>query len=707
MSKVNLNKISLKQDGGGMMQQPSQQVDPAIKQIGSFFTTAVQQGQQPEQVVMSLMQQEVDQQTIAQALMLVGYQEQQLTQLFNNIADMKVKANQPASAEEITSNPQELARAEEIEDESMGLPLLDEIDPMAKSGIEIKPENKGKFTRWAKSRGMTVKEAYKKVLANKDRYPASVVKMANFARNAAGWNKAEDGTEMLDAANKFANLANSRVIDQDNNILIGSQPDQKDEGFIQPGPFYVDPNAFKVGNNFSLGKAANVLLEGYEDMFSGKDKDGDGLKDGSFRDWGRKAARNQANKYANADYTFKFDLSDENLQNIQAYRDSLGEDATVADVAKDAGIQVDQDLLEKTTGAVNNFLEQNIDDLSGAALDTYNALKKKLQGNSSGGARTGTEMKGWPEDLPKALFGFGKKRREAKQKIKENPIAFARVMAGDVTAIPGLMAKVGFELPRAQFAGQPGYMDFDPYDPNFDMGDYLQQFTQTDYQRDMNSIIPPVQQRSASSDDSTAEQEGPSSEELFARINQPTVDINTGGVGGFLDRLKNSNVAMAFGDVSNFAVKAADVVNDFFEDKKIEEAKLDLRNQMVADNIYGTKTDPFNSRGTFDINSGLMGSEGDATTGLYLTKKGGEKLPASVNNPGFKALPPSAQQNILQNMAYGGPKGEDAYLARRDAAIQASIAQQKAKMGGEKNIVNVDSDMLAKLIAAGADIEML
>ena len=316
------------------------------------------------------------------------------------------------------------------------------------------------------------------------------------------------------------------------------------------------------------------------------------------------------------------------------------------------------------------------------------------------------------EELPQALFGFGKRGRQAKQKIKEDPIAFARLMAGDVSAIPGMMAKVGVELPRAQFAGQPGFMDFDPYDPNFDMGNYLQQFTQTDYQRDMNSIIPPAQQRSASSDvvdNSTVEQEGPSSEELFARINQPTVDINTGGVGGFLDRLKNSNVARAFGDVSNFAVKAADVVNDFFEDEKIAKAKIDLRNSMVADNIYGTKTDPFNSRGTFDINSGLMGSEGDATTGLYLTKEGKE-LPASVDNPGFRALPPSAQKNILDNMPkkkYGGPKGEDAYLARRDAAIKASIAQQKAMMGGEKNIVNVDSDTLAKLIAAGADIEML
>lgn len=66
--------------------------------------------------------------------------------------------------------------------------------PMGKSGIEIKPENRGKFTRWAKKRGMTVKQAYAKVLANKDEYPPSIVKMANFARNAAGWKKEEGGS---------------------------------------------------------------------------------------------------------------------------------------------------------------------------------------------------------------------------------------------------------------------------------------------------------------------------------------------------------------------------------------------------------------------------------------------------------------------------------------------------------------------------------
>jgi hypothetical protein len=61
------------------------------------------------------------------------------------------------------------------------------------SGIHIKPENRGKFTAWASSRGMSVPEAANKVMANTDQYSPGVVKMANFAKNAAGWNKNEMG----------------------------------------------------------------------------------------------------------------------------------------------------------------------------------------------------------------------------------------------------------------------------------------------------------------------------------------------------------------------------------------------------------------------------------------------------------------------------------------------------------------------------------
>lgn len=59
--------------------------------------------------------------------------------------------------------------------------------------IDIKPSHAGKFTKWAKSKGMTVSEATSKVLANPDKYSDEVKKMANFARNIG---KAQNGTTL-------------------------------------------------------------------------------------------------------------------------------------------------------------------------------------------------------------------------------------------------------------------------------------------------------------------------------------------------------------------------------------------------------------------------------------------------------------------------------------------------------------------------------
>lgn len=58
-----------------------------------------------------------------------------------------------------------------------------------KSGgkIHIKPENRGKFTRWAKNHGMSVQQAASAVMsAPKGKYSEGVRKMANFARNFGG-----------------------------------------------------------------------------------------------------------------------------------------------------------------------------------------------------------------------------------------------------------------------------------------------------------------------------------------------------------------------------------------------------------------------------------------------------------------------------------------------------------------------------------------
>ena len=193
-----INKKSLMQMGGVPTEQ---NVDPAMEQIVGFISSSINEGQDPSEVIMGLLQQEVDQQIIGQALIQVGYQEEDVIALFDKIQ----KESQPAPAptpQEQTQNPQELARNQAMEEQAETQKqeaMVAEQDAMAqqlqaKSGIEIKPENEGKFTKWATARNMSVQEAANKVMSNRGRYPASVIKMANFAKNAAGWKKQAGGT---------------------------------------------------------------------------------------------------------------------------------------------------------------------------------------------------------------------------------------------------------------------------------------------------------------------------------------------------------------------------------------------------------------------------------------------------------------------------------------------------------------------------------
>ena len=59
--------------------------------------------------------------------------------------------------------------------------------------INIKKKNRGKFTESANRAGMGVQEYARHILANKDKYSSTLVKRANFARNAAGWKHALGG----------------------------------------------------------------------------------------------------------------------------------------------------------------------------------------------------------------------------------------------------------------------------------------------------------------------------------------------------------------------------------------------------------------------------------------------------------------------------------------------------------------------------------
>ena len=55
--------------------------------------------------------------------------------------------------------------------------------------IHIKKSKRGTFTKAAKQHGMSVQGFANKVLKNPSKYSAAMRKKANFARNAAKWNK--------------------------------------------------------------------------------------------------------------------------------------------------------------------------------------------------------------------------------------------------------------------------------------------------------------------------------------------------------------------------------------------------------------------------------------------------------------------------------------------------------------------------------------
>jgi hypothetical protein len=71
---------------------------------------------------------------------------------------------------------------------------------LAKDGIEIKPENRGKFTEYKKRTGKTTEES----LHSKDPH---VRQMANFARNAAKWDKAQTGAAVSGAGGAATGVA--------------------------------------------------------------------------------------------------------------------------------------------------------------------------------------------------------------------------------------------------------------------------------------------------------------------------------------------------------------------------------------------------------------------------------------------------------------------------------------------------------------------
>lgn len=105
--------------------------------------------------------------------------------------------------------------------------------------IHIKEQNKGLFTKAAKRAGMGTQEYARHILANKDDYSSTLVKRANFARNAAGWQHGKGGHIFQDGGEGGKKIPDAYIktenVPQDviNYWGIGKNPDGYfDEQFL-------------------------------------------------------------------------------------------------------------------------------------------------------------------------------------------------------------------------------------------------------------------------------------------------------------------------------------------------------------------------------------------------------------------------------------------------------------------------------------------
>lgn len=130
----------------------------------------------------------------------------------------------------------------------------------AGAGIRIKPENRGKFTSWANSRGMGVQEAANKVMANTNEYPTSVVRMANFAKNAAGWKNGMGGYYAMGGGIEDGyEYGDQRAV-----VSYGGPRYQS----MEPGREFINKMGgyYKMGGYPSYAMGGNVPMYGFGDV---------------------------------------------------------------------------------------------------------------------------------------------------------------------------------------------------------------------------------------------------------------------------------------------------------------------------------------------------------------------------------------------------------------------------------------------------------
>ena len=198
--------------------------------------------------------------------------------------------------------------------------------------INIKKKNRGKFTASAKRAGMGVQEFARHVLANKDKYSSTLVKRANFARNAAGWKHALGGY-IKDRDNMYDSLLESQTHGGDfsNGVTFINNG-----GTHEQNPFEGVPMGVAPDGQPNLVEEGEVLYNDY--VFSNRlyptDKE---LKES-----------NLPKKYK--EHTFALIAEDMSKESAERPNDPISKRGLEASLGKLASLQEEQRMKKGKTG---------------------------------------------------------------------------------------------------------------------------------------------------------------------------------------------------------------------------------------------------------------------------------------------------------------------------------------------------------------------
>lgn len=198
--------------------------------------------------------------------------------------------------------------------------------------INIKKKNRGKFTESASRAGMGVQEFARHVLANKDDYSSTLVKRANFARNAAGWKHALGGY-IKDRDNMYDSLLESQTHGGDfsNGVTFINNG-----GTHEQNPFEGVPMGVAPDGQPNLVEEGEVLYKDY--VFSNRlhptDKE---LKES-----------NLPKKYKG--HTFALIAEDMSKESAERPNDPISKKGLEASLGKLASLQEEQRMKKGKTG---------------------------------------------------------------------------------------------------------------------------------------------------------------------------------------------------------------------------------------------------------------------------------------------------------------------------------------------------------------------